>query len=53
MKPYEDIEWQANTFAAEFLVDIEEVKNLTVEEVSKKYGVSQTVATIQKRIVSI
>lgn len=49
IKPYEDIEWQANTFAAEFLVDIEEAKNLTVEEIVKKYGVSKAVAAIQKK----
>lgn len=49
IKPYEDIEWQANTFAAEFLVDAEETKNLTVEEISEKYGVSKTVAAIQKK----
>ena len=49
IKPYEDIEWQANTFAAEFLVDVEEAKNLTIEEIVEKYGVSQTVAAIQKK----
>lgn len=51
IKPYEDIEWQANTFAAEFLVDIEEVENLTVEKIAEKFGVSKEVAKIQKNII--
>lgn len=49
VKSYEDIEWQANTFAAELLVDSEDVKKLTVEEIVEKYGVSKMVAEIQKK----
>ena len=49
VKPYEDIEWQANTFAGELLVDSEDVKKLTVEEIVDKYGVSKIVAKIQKK----
>ncbi len=44
---YEDPEWQANTFAAELLAPSSAVKNLTVEEISKKYHCSNAVAKIQ------
>ena len=49
IKPYEDVEWQANTFAAEFLVDYTQIKNMSVNEISIKYGVSKSVAEIQKK----
>lgn len=43
---YEDSEWQANTFAAEFLMPIEECKHLkTAADISKKFGVSIPAAT--------
>lgn len=46
---YKDPEWQANTFAAELLVPtfIRNLENMSVEDVSKTYGVSKKVAEIQ------
>ena len=48
VKSYEDIEWQANTFAAEFLVDFSEIEYMNIDEISEKFGVSRKVAQIQK-----
>ncbi len=40
-KPYEDSEWQANTFAAEFLMPVEHVcATRSIAEVAKRFGVS-------------
>lgn len=50
VKPYEDPEWQANTFAAEFLVDTDQIKGLSTFEVADKYGVSKEVASIQLKV---
>lgn len=47
MKPYESPEWQANVFAAEFLVPVSNIKNLTPDEIATKYNVSKKVAQIQ------
>ena len=47
MKPYESPEWQANVFAAEFLVPVSNIKNLTPNEIATKYNVSKKVAQIQ------
>merc|ERR1711916_71906 len=47
---YEDSEWQANTFAAELLVDsrlLRDARILSVEEISKKFFVSKQTAKIQ------
>lgn len=41
------VEWQANTFAAEFLVSKDLVKGMTPDEISVKCGVSLEVAEIQ------
>lgn len=48
INPYEDIEWQANTFAGEFLVDFSEIEYMNIDEISEKFGVSRKVAQIQK-----
>jgi len=48
IKPYENPEWQANTFAGELLVHTDSIKGLSVEDVANKYEVSFTVADIQK-----
>lgn len=47
VKSYEDPEWQANTFAGEFLADSGMIKGLSPFEVADKYGVSREVALIQ------
>lgn len=47
VKSYEDPEWQANTFAGEFLADSGMIKGLSPLEVTDKYGVSREVALIQ------
>lgn len=49
IKPYEDIEWQANTFAGEFLVDYSVIKDMSIQDISEKFGVSKKVAEIQKK----
>lgn len=49
LKTYEDPEWQANTFAAEFLMNKAGCKGLSVPEAAAKYGVSYQVAEIQLR----
>ena len=44
---YEDSEWQANTFAAEFLMPLEEIKQLnlrTPDALMKAFGVSREAA---------
>lgn len=38
--PFEDPEWQANTFAAEVLTDIDVVRKMDYREISKSCGVS-------------
>ncbi|MGP1598951.1 ImmA/IrrE family metallo-endopeptidase [Peptoanaerobacter stomatis] len=48
IKPYENPEWQANTFAAELLVPHNLIKSMSIEEISHKCNVSRQVAEIQK-----
>lgn len=40
-------EWQANTFAAELMAPYHLVKNMSVEEIAQKCGMSKTAASIQ------
>lgn len=47
VRPFEDPEWQANTFAAEFLVATSKIKGYSINRVSSIYGVSKEVAAIQ------
>lgn len=51
IKAYEDPEWQANTFAAELLIPINQIKYLSPKEISQKYKVSVSAATIQLKQV--
>ena len=44
---YRNPEWQANTFAAELMAPRHLIKNLTVEEIMEKCGMSRQAATIQ------
>lgn len=48
IKPYENPEWQANTFAGELLAPVHLIKGLRIEEISEKCKVSRQVAEIQK-----
>ncbi len=51
-RPFEDPEWQANTFAGELLVTPEIAAKYEENEISKLCGASYTVASIQKNRVS-
>jgi len=51
IQAYEDPEWQANTFAAELLIPISQIKDLSPKEISLKYKVSVSAATIQLKQV--
>ena len=50
IKPYEHPEWQANTFAGEFLVPYEEAIFMTESEIAETYKVSKEVSEIQKKV---
>lgn len=47
IKPYENPEWQANTFAAELLIPINQIRNLSPYEISEMFNVSLSAAKIQ------
>ena len=47
IKTYEDPEWQADAFAGELLASAHMIKNMSVEEVMKKCGVSEAAAINQ------
>lgn len=44
---YQDPEWQANTFAGELMAPYALVKDMTVDEIMKKCGMSMQAAKIQ------
>lgn len=44
---YMDPEWQANTFAAELMAPYDIVKDMSIEEIMEKCGMSRQAATIQ------
>lgn len=44
---YREPEWQANTFAAELMAPYDLVKDMDVEEIMEKCGMSRQAATIQ------
>lgn len=46
---YMDPEWQANAFAGELMAPYDLVKNMSVEEIAEKCGMSITAASIQYR----
>lgn len=52
IKAYQNPEWQANTFAAELLVPVDEIANKSAYEISKTYNVSHKVAEIQLKFVN-
>lgn len=45
--PYQDPEWQADTFASEFLMPYEECFNMESKEIRKTYHVSRTAAEVR------
>lgn len=51
VKPYEDVEWQADAFAGELLCPSYALKKskMTIEQIAKFYGVSLQAAETQKR----
>ncbi len=44
---YRDPEWQANTFAGELMAPYDLVKDMKIEEIMEKCGMSRKAATIQ------
>ena len=50
IKPYEHPEWQANTFAGEFLVPYEKALEMTESAIAETFKVSKEVAEIQKKV---
>jgi hypothetical protein len=47
LKPYEDPEWQANAFGGELLAPSYLISGMSVDEVSRKCGVSTCAAQVQ------
>lgn len=47
---YCDPEWQANTFAAELMAPYHLIKDMSVEEISEKCGMSRAAAEIQYKM---
>ena len=45
---YKDPEWQADTFAAEFLMPFDQCKDMNVEEIKNTYHVTRSAATTRK-----
>lgn len=45
--PFKDPEWQANTFASEFLMPFDECVGLTPEEIMRKFNVSYRAAEVR------
>ena len=48
LEPWESAEWQAKRFAGEFLMPSSEIAWMTVDEITKTYGVSREAAKFQK-----
>ena len=46
-KIYEDPEWQANTFASEFLMPFEAARNMSIDEIRRTYCVSKDCARVR------
>lgn len=52
IRAYEDPEWQANAFAGELLASSHLIRDLTVDEIQGKCGVSKTAEQIQLKSLS-
>ena len=47
--PYKDPEWQANVFAGELLAPYEYIKDMSVIDIARYYGITEKAASIQRR----
>lgn len=47
LRPFEDPEWQADSFAAEFLMDYDLIKGMPPKEIQMACGVSETAAIVR------
>lgn len=52
LKTYEEPEWQANVFAAEFLMPFEAIKQMTPDAIMSTYGVSLQAARYQHKKIN-
>lgn len=50
VKAYEDPEWQADAFAGAFLMPSHLIKNMEVEEIMQRCGVSEAAAKFNLKI---
>lgn len=50
-KVYCDSEWQADTFAAEFLMPADIARGMSEEEIMNTFGVSHSSATIRRKVL--
>lgn len=48
---YMDPEWQASAFAAELLMPAEYIKDMSVDEIVRRYGVSRQAAQYQRTVL--
>ena len=47
--PYKDPAWQANAFAGELLAPYEYIKDMSVIDIARYYGITEKAASIQRR----
>ena len=47
--PYKDPEWQANAFAGELLEPYKYIKDMSIIDIARHYGITEKAASIQKR----
>lgn len=52
IKPFEDPEWQADTFASEFLMPFDECIGKSAQQISKQFNVSMSCAKTRERKVN-
>lgn len=50
-KPYCDLEWQADTFAAELLMPAERARGLSEQDIMDRFGVSWKAAEIRRSVL--
>lgn len=47
--PYKDPEWQANAFAGELLAPYKYIQEMSIKDIARYYGVTESAAKVQKR----
>lgn len=52
IKPYRSAEWQADNFAAEFLMPLEVIDGMSINEIVKTCGVSRKAAELRIKVLS-